>query len=239
MLKKSMEMLLWIRDSDNRVLLDEEQVQCFHSTVDQLLFITMQCRRDIQTTMAFLMTRVKDPDEDNWIKLRLVLKYLHGTVYLSLTLNASNMSLVRWWVDASFAVHSDYQSHTGAVLTLGKGGVISMLQKQKINIKSSTEAEVVGVDDASSQILWMNYFIKAQGYHIDNTLVYQDYQSAILLETNGKQSSGKQTRHMNICYFFITKRIKKGEITMGYCLAAEMVVDHFTKPLQGALFWKN
>ncbi len=108
MLKKSMEMLLWIRDSGNRVLLDEEQVQCFHSMVDQLLFITMQCRRDIQTTMAFLMTRVKDPDEDNWIKLRLVLKYLHGTVYLSLTLNASNMSLVRWWVDASFAVHSDY-----------------------------------------------------------------------------------------------------------------------------------
>ncbi len=114
-----------------------------------------------------------------------------------------------------------------------------MSRKQKLNTKSSTEAEVVVVDDASSQILWMNYFIKAQGYHVDNTLLYQDYQSAILLETNGKQSSGKQTRHMNICYFFITKRIKKGEITMGYCLAAEMVVDHFTKPLQGALFWKN
>ncbi len=46
----------------------------------------------------------------------------------------------------------------------------------------STEAEVVGVDDASSQILWTNYFIKAQGYYIDNTLVCQDNQSAILLE---------------------------------------------------------
>ncbi len=160
-------------------------------------------------------------------------------VYLSLTLDASEMNLVRWWVNASFFVHSDYRSHTGVVLSLGKGGVIRMSQKQKINTKmNSTEEEVVGVDDASSQILWTNYFIKAQGYAIDKTLVYQDNQSAILLETNGRQSSGKQTRHMNICYFFITGRIKQNEMTMNYCLAAEMIGDHFTKPLQGGLIPK-
>jgi len=146
------------------------------------------------------------------------------------------MTLMRWWVDASFATHPDYRSHTGAVLSLGKGGVISMSRKQRLNTKSSTEAEVVGIDDASSQILWTNYFIKAQGYHIDDTLVYQDNQSAILLEKNGKQSSGKRTRHMNIRYFFITDRVKKGEMTIRYCPASEMVGDHFTKPLQGVLF---
>ncbi len=165
-----------------------------------------------------------------------MLKYLHGTVYLSLTLDASQMALVRWWVDASFAVHPDYRSHTGAVLSLGKGGVTSISRKQRLNTKSSMEAEVVGVDDASSQILWTNYFIKAQGYKIDEMLVYQDNQSAILLEKNGKQSSGKRTRHMNIRYFFITDRVNKGEMTIGYCPASEMIGDHFTKPLQGALF---
>ncbi len=97
---------------------------------------------------------------------------------------------------------------------------------------------MVGVDDASSQILWTNYFIKAQGYNIDNTLVYQDNQSAILLKTNGKHSSGKRTRHMNIRYFFITDRIKRGEMSMSYCPATEMIGDHYTKPLQGALFRK-
>ncbi len=109
-----------------------------------------------------------------------------------------------------------------------------MSQKQRLNTRSSTEAEVVGVDDASSQILWTNYFIKAQGYQINETMVYQDNQSAILLEKNGK--SGKQTRHMNIRYFFITDRVKKGEMTIGYCPASKMIGDHFMKPLQGALF---
>jgi len=157
-------------------------------------------------------------------------------VYLSLTLDTSNLTFMHGWVDASFAVHPDYRSHTGAVLSLGKGGVISVSRKQRLNTKSSTEAEVVGVDDASSQILWTNYFIKAQGYQISETLVYQDNQSAILLEKNGKQSSGKRTRHMNIQYFFITDRIKRGEMTMKYCPSSEMIGDHFTKPFQGVLF---
>jgi len=47
--------------------------------VAQLLFVTMRCRRDIQTAVAFLTTRVKEPDEDDWAKLKRVLKYLHGT----------------------------------------------------------------------------------------------------------------------------------------------------------------
>ena len=230
------EHLFQVRDEGDRKLLDEERSQHFHSIVAQLLFVTIRCRRDIQTAVSFLTTRVKAPDEDDWSKLRRVLKYLHGTVYLSLTMDASDMRLVRWWVDASFAVHPDYRSHTGAVMSLGRGAVTTISKKQKLNTRSSTEAEVVGVDDASSQILWTNYFIRSQGYNIDETMIYQDNQSAILLERNGRQSSGKRTRHMNIRYFFITDRVRRKEMTIGYCPAGEMVADHFTKPLQGAMF---
>ena len=35
----------------------------------------------------------------------------------------------------------------GAVMTLGQGALIAFSAKQKINTKSSTESEVVGVDD--------------------------------------------------------------------------------------------
>lgn len=123
-------------------------------------------------------------------------------------------------------------------MSLGKGSVLSLSRKQRLNTKSSTEAEVVAVDDASPQILWTNYFIKAQGYNISDTLVYQDNQSAMLLEVNGRGSSSKRTRHMNIRYFFITDRVKSGEMSIKYCPAPSMIADHFTKPLQGHLFRK-
>ena len=66
--------------------------------------------------------------------------------------------LSTWNIDASFAVHPDCKSHTGACLTLGHGSVLSISAKQKINTKSSTEAELVGVDDTMAFVLWMKLF---------------------------------------------------------------------------------
>ena len=62
--------------------------------------------------------------------------------------------------------------------------------------------------------------------------MYQDNQSAILLENNGKKSSSKKTRHINIRYYFITDRIKSDEIEIEYCPTDDMVADYFTKPLK-------
>ena len=68
--------------------------------------------------------------------------------------------------------------------------------------------------------------------------MYQDNQSAMKLENNGRQSSGKCTRHINIRYFFVTDRIKNGEVCVEYCSNELLIADIYTKPLQGALFCK-
>jgi hypothetical protein len=49
--------------------------------------------------------------------------YLRETKTLCLTLKADNLQMIKWLVDASFAVHKDMRSHTGATITLGKGSV--------------------------------------------------------------------------------------------------------------------
>ena len=67
---------------------------------------------------------------------------------------------------------------------------------QKLNTISSTEAELVGVDDDLPQILWEKYFIKVQGYTVEHNILLQDNKSTILLETNGKFSSSKKTKHI-------------------------------------------
>ncbi len=123
-------------------------------------------------------------------------------------------------------------------MSLGKGAAYGTSTRQKLNTKSSTEAELVGVNDVMPQILWTRYFLEAQGYGVDDSLVYQDNQSAILLEKNGRASSGKRTRHINIRYFFVTDRIATGEVKVEYCPTGEMLGDFFTKPLQGVLFKK-
>ena len=80
-----------IRDKKEVRELREEQALVFHHTVAQLLFMSMRARWDIQTAVAILTTRVKNPDEDNWGKLKRVLKYLNGTKYLKLRLTVESL----------------------------------------------------------------------------------------------------------------------------------------------------
>ena len=123
--------LIQIRDEKEAKFLSEEKARDFHHVVAQLLFLANQARRDIQTAVAFLTTRVKNPDKDDWGKLRRVLKYLKGTLYMKLTLTISDLSIIRWWIDASDRTHHDLKGHTGMMMSLGGGAVVSGLRKQK------------------------------------------------------------------------------------------------------------
>ena len=79
-----------------------------------------RARRDIQTAVAFLTTWVKNPAEDDWGKLKRVLKYLNGTKYLKLNLSVDNLGMLKWFVDGSHNVHWDCKGHGGAMFTMGK-----------------------------------------------------------------------------------------------------------------------
>jgi hypothetical protein len=157
---------------------------------------------------------------------------------MALTLEGDEATIIKWWVDASFTVHPDMKSHTGGTMSMGKGSVYSASTRQKLNTKSSTEAELVGVNNVMPQVLWTRYFLEGQGYTVTDSIVNQDNQSAILLKKNGRASSGKRTRHINIRYFFVADRIEAGEMSVQYCPTGEMVADFFTKPLQGIQFKK-
>jgi len=121
---------------------------------------------------------------------------------------------------------------------LGRGFPIVGSTKQKLNTRSSTETEVVGVDDYMPAVCWTRYFMDGQGYEINDNVVFQDNKSSMLLEKNGKASSSKRTKHINIRYFFITDRISQGEVTVQWCPTGDMIGDYATKPLQGAQFRK-
>ena len=60
----------------------------------------------------------------------------------------------------------------------------------------------------------------------------------MLLERNGRSSSGRRTRHIDIRHYFVTDRVKRGDLRVERCPADDVTGDFFTKPLQGAKFRK-
>ena len=216
--------------------LSESKAQDFHTSVAKALFLCKRARPDIQVAVAFLTTRVTEPDEDDWKKLVRLMKYLNGSKGLMLTLNASDNNDLKWWVDASYAVQPNMRSHTGIAFSMGKGTPICSSTKQKLNTKSSTEAELVGADDAMPIVLWTSYFLKEQGYGTTIPIMYQDNKSAMLLEQNGNRSSSRRTKHINVRYYFITDKINSEELKIEYCPTDDMLADFLSKPLQGKKF---
>jgi hypothetical protein len=224
--------------SESSPTLTKEKAELFHRIVAKLLYVSSRARSDIMPTIAFLCTRVSNPTAQDWLKLKRLLRYLNDTLTLSATLGANGMSKMMTWVDAAYAVHPDMKSHTGGCVSLGRGVIMPKSTKQKLNTKSSTEAELVGASDYIPSTIWAKNFLEAQGYDISENVFYQDNQSAMRLEKNGRASAGQKSRHINIRYFFIKDRILTDNVKIVYCPTELMLADFYTKPLQGSLFKK-
>ena len=147
--------------------------------------------------------------ESDWSKLKRLIMYLNGTRKKGLFLRIDEVNVIKWWADASFGVHPDFKSHTGAMMSMGGGAFQSFSKKQKLNTRSSNESELVALDDVSVHIMWTKLLLEHQGYRVDKNIVYQDNRTSMLLEINGLKSAGKRSRAINLRYFWMTDQMKK------------------------------
>lgn len=128
-------------DSDpKKKLFNKKWAQKFHHSAAQGLFITTRYCQNIWTQIALLCIRVKCPYEDNRGKPKHLLKYIHGTFFLVLAIEAANMQLgiIKWYVDAAFAFNPEFKPHSGADMTLGIGGCDKTVSEAKIKLKRLT-----------------------------------------------------------------------------------------------------
>ena len=116
------------------------------------------------------------------------------------------------WIDADYAVHNNMRGHTGGAIYMGYGIMHGKASKQKINVKSSTESELVGMGKYVPYNICFIMFMGTKGYVIKNNVIYQDNQIAICIENNEQNSCTGKSRHIHIRYFFVKDRIDKGEM---------------------------
>ena len=218
----------------NAPVLQRKQKERYHSTVMRFMYIAKRVRPEILGATAFLSTKVQQPTMSDENKLQRVLRYIRGTHDMGLNLCATGTQL-HSYIDASFAVHNDKKSHSGSILTMGRGATFARSRKQSINTTSSTTAEQVGVAEELTAVLWANKFLHAQGHPKAPAIVHQDNESTMEMLNKG-ESTADRTRHIDIKYFFAHDCIKRHEIILKYTPTEDMIADILTKPLQGNAF---
>ena len=217
----------------------KQEKQIFHSLTAKLLFLAKRGRPDILTPVSVMTARTNDPDEDDWAHLRRIVSYLMRTKHEGIKLKPGNTLKIEAYVDAAYAAHPDGKGVTGVVIKVGGATVYCQSSKQKLVVRSSTEAELVAIDDAMGQILWTRNVLEAQGYSQDQqpAILYQDNQSTMWMANNGR-SNKKRTKHINQRYYFITDQVTRGTVKIVYKSTKDMIADLLTKPIQGSRFEK-
>ena len=139
--------------------------------MDKTLYTT---KRDIPytcTSVAFLTTRVRKPDTDDWKKLDHLMEYLRKTRDLPLILGAGGAGILKFWVDESFEVHTNMIVHIGRGIFMVRGFPVVTSTNQKINTQISGEEDIFGVDYCMSAVCCTRYFLLSQDYNITVNIV--------------------------------------------------------------------
>ena len=218
-------------------LLNARDTKTFHTDVATALYLANRTKPTITLTISELCKRVKAPTVEDDKKLDRIICYLRATRDVPLRLGCTMPLKVTVSIDAAFANREDMKSTSGMCVTLGLGYFISTSKVQKLNSKSSTEAEIIAVSDGMNVPLWLADFIEHQGHKAQPVQLEQDNLSCITLLTKGR-STAETTRFIAIRLFWISDYIRIGAIHVVYVPTEDMTSDFFTKPVQGAVFVK-
>ena len=114
------------------------------------------------------------------------MNYVHITIFIPLILPIDKSRNINHYTDAAVKVHKDIRSHIGGIVTMVIVGSYIKSSKQKLSTKSSPGANLVRFYYVLTQLIWIRYLLKEHKYNIHDNVIYQDNQSAIKFENNGR-----------------------------------------------------
>ena len=97
--------------------------------------------------MSFLTIRVKKSDVDDWKELKRGLTFVKNSIKDKRIIAEKTLTDLYTWIDVAYAVHNIMRGHTGGAILMGYGIMHGKASKQKINVKISTEFELLGMGE--------------------------------------------------------------------------------------------
>jgi hypothetical protein len=198
-----------------------------------LMFLARFTRADILMPVTFLATKSANPKQKDYNKAMKILNYVVKTRSRHIKFkNVPTLDLAIY-TDASHMLHADAKGHGGMIVTLGGTVIATKSFKMKLVTKSSTESELVAVEESVPYVLWMLMLFQNLGLRVKKPVdIMQDNLSAIGIIKNG--GSFNRSKHMIARHGFIKQHVESGDIIFQHCAGDIMPADILTKLLDGS-----
>jgi hypothetical protein len=216
----------------------------YRELVGALLWIARTGRPDILYAVGQLTQFNHLWDNTHIIAAKRVLRYLKGTMELSLTLNKSindDNLLLKCFADSDFAAEPEenelpMRSISGMVAYLhGIGPIYSSASLEKTISLSTAEAEYKATSKAAQYCIGIRSLLNEIGFPQDTpTVIYNDNQACVTMVK--QKFSSSRTRHIKLKFHHIREAVDNNEINVEYMPTDQMIADIMTKPLDRIKF---
>nr|GEX41837.1 retrovirus-related Pol polyprotein from transposon TNT 1-94 [Tanacetum cinerariifolium] len=178
----------------------------YHSMIGALMYLTSS-RSDIVYATCLCARYQAKPTEKHLKEVKRIFCYLRGTVNTGLWYSKDSGFKLTGFLDADYAGCKD-------------------------TFKSTSE--YVSLSACCAQVLWMRTQLTNYGFYFNKFPIYCDSKSAIAISYNPVQHS--RTKHIAVCYHFITEHVEKGTIELYFVKTDYQLADLFTKALPADCF---
>jgi hypothetical protein len=194
-----------------------------------LMYVARFTRPDILLPISVLATRSADPRAEDMSKVMRVLRYLAADTGKGLVFNGKNNPDLRIYADASHNTYPSGRGQGGILITIGGTPLYFASFKLKSVTRSSSESELVCLEEASTFSVWIRPLLVALDIQHGPIITLQDNMSTIILAQEG--GSFKRTKHLIAKKGYVRERIEDGDIVLKHCPTKIMRADFLTKPL--------
>jgi hypothetical protein len=206
------------------------------SKIGSLMFAAVCTRPDIAFAVSYLARFTNHPSQLVCQAIIRVFAYLKGTKGMCITFVREDGISPIVYCDSDYAGDvNDCKSTSGILVMIGSSPVSWYSSKQTITAQSTTDAEIVGMNQAAKEIIWLRNLFREM--HLDlflPTKLKCDNTSSMKLAFN--PVFHKRTKHIMVKFQYLVEQLKANEITLEYVKSALNLADFFTKSLSIKVF---
>lgn len=227
-----------LTDSKDSDILDEEQKGEYLSMMGKLNWLSTKTRPDITYALSRLQRKTATPSKSDYKAAQDVLRYLRHNPY-NIVLGADRtQTKLAVYCDAAHQDHPDGKSTEAYVIKFGGAPILWGSKKQSLVAPSSTMAELIALDRAVKEALWVKKLLLQLRWPLDPADpidIYTDSANAIKLTT--KQGGySTTTKWLDNRYFFVRDMVQRNEVKLIHINGDGNPADGLTKPLERIKF---
>ena len=214
-----------------------QEVHGYQTRIGSTTYATTITRPDAAKASNTLAGFMLNPTPAQIKAINRLIKYLYDTRYLAIeySAQAQNDSIepeFRCSTDAAFGDNPDTRRSTEGYLFKLFGGAIDWRStKQKLVTKSSTEAELVALSHASTEIYWWRRFFTQIQLQLEDYEVECDNQQTIRLLTTPAIKLATKLKHIDIHHHWLRQEVQEQRLQLKWIPTNSMPADGFTKAL--------